>query len=541
MVASKYASGLVRLAQRPFTNLSPGQKVLLAVRIGTSFMAIVITITMFSLQSFLSGITVARINCAHLDVAYGLYRSLRSLMTESVLNKGGSSNVLPIDLGLSDSEISILTQYAQNQVSNAPQSFILGSKNWCTVSYLTDFSDMDNIYTNATTRCHRYDGLDFYDYRTLLLDNQLQVILAYAYQSNNVQNKEYQNRVELRSSRYRDMKIIYAIQLAHQFVLLLTGLFVYGTRGSARDLTATSKVTLNFVAIVALTSGLTMIVITAIVIVDLLGMAREIKLGLGDFGILMSPGKLFVFLGWFSLSVACLGMVSWTVPLWCSNPPEEGPDLDEGVYLARKGQKSTTFTVKPYQLRRQPRSTRTSSRLFDSVNDLLDLTGTPFEDEMEKGSFSHHEASSSDHMVLESSSNLHSEHELRKLGEKLLRNITVRQLNGPRRQKRVPEHLLLHKKDTRDLLYGPNPFSNHQYPQSFAKPLDTPALSRAASLTYDSQPSGLLRTRHLLEEQGWRNPSQKNDRPILDDDVSLLDDAEMEYLDNNRFMNNLPK
>ncbi|KAM9907257.1 hypothetical protein OXX79_001059 [Metschnikowia pulcherrima] len=542
----------LRAMKRPFSNLSPEQKPLALVRVGSSVLVALLIIVIFVLEKFPLAIPIAHINCAHLDVAYGLYQSLRLSMTESVLNKGASDNVLPIDSGLSDSEISILTKYAQTQVSNAPQQFAMGAAGWCSVSYVTDFSDMNNVYTNKTIRCQPYEGFDFYDYRTLLSSNQLQVILAYAYEGNNAQSAEYRDRVKTRSKRYAAMKVVYAVQLAQQVVLAVAGVVIYGNRGGSRDLSSTSKPLLNAVAILALASGITMVVSSAVVIGDLFAMKREIKRGLGDFGISMGIGTLFMATAWLALAAACVCMSSWTIPLWCSNPPTDLGE-NEQLFHATKTGSNNVFKVKPYQLNRKTQpSARTSSRLFDHLEDSFESAETssepgnpfhdPFSEPIEASSaIEQSDGSSSD--LTKNSKIVHTEHELRRLGEKLSRNVSVRQLGGPRRSKRVPEHLLLHKKDTHELLYGQNPFSNHQYPQAFAKPLDSPSLSRAASLTYDTKPADAPRTRHLSDDQfALPRPGLKERHASFNSDsASVLDEAEMAYLDNNRFMNHLPE
>ncbi|GEQ66799.1 hypothetical protein JCM33374_g462 [Metschnikowia sp. JCM 33374] len=547
---------ILRWVTKPFTNLSPGQTALSVIRIGSAFLAVCMVVVIFVLQSLPSRLTIARINCAHLDVAFGIYKSLRSSLTESVINKGASNNILPIDSGLSDSEIGILTQYAQTQVSSAPQSFLLGSKDYCSVNYVTDFSIANSIHNNITVYCSDYNGLSLYDYRTLFMSNNLDIIVAYAYQDNRLENAAYKKRVISRAHRYDVLKIVYSILLAHQVFLLVAGLAIYGNRGNACDLSNIPKIILNVVAVVSLTSGSTMIVSTAIFIVDLFSMAREIKQGLGDFGINMTVGTLFFALLWSAFAFTCLGMLSWVLPVWCSNPPEDMLDYSEEVFSFQRSANSdakNTFTVRPYQLQRHPR--RTSSRLFDHVEGQSDSMETSSETRRFRDRFRDHspptETSTNDKFSSESSSKTHSEHELRKLGEKLSRNLSVRQMSGSRRQKRVPEHLLLQKKDTHNLLYGTAPFSNHQYPQSFSKPLDTPALSRAATLTYDTNPAAPARTRHLSQDGDWqfRKPkSNYRDHPVADDNssafhdsASLLDEAEIAYLDNNRFINNLTR
>ncbi|OBA22304.1 hypothetical protein METBIDRAFT_39711, partial [Metschnikowia bicuspidata var. bicuspidata NRRL YB-4993] len=313
---------LLGTAARPFRGLTPAQKRLLLLRIGSSLVAVCIAVVLYALRSYPSSLYVARINCSQLDVAAGLYQSLRSLMTETIISKGSGSNVLPIDLALTDSEVSILTQYAQTQVLNAPQAIVLGAQDWCTVNYATDFAGRLRDYSNMSTTCYEYGSLNFYDYRTLLLQNQLEIILAYAYESEDVQSAAYKERIQERSARYDVMRIMYAVQLALQVVLLAAGVFIYGTRGGAPDLAHTSAVTLNAVALVALTAGSTMIVSTAIVLADLAAMRAEIRRGLGDFGILMSVGPVFLALAAAALAVASLGMLAWIVPLWCANPAD---------------------------------------------------------------------------------------------------------------------------------------------------------------------------------------------------------------------------
>lgn len=558
---------------RPFSNLLPGQQVLQLVRLGSAFVAVCLMVVLLGMRTSPTKSYLARINCSHLDVAYGLYKSLRSSISLSYVGN------LLATLSLTDSEIAILTEYTQNQVASAPQYILLGYTQWCRVDYATDYAAWVVEHTNVTTVCLLYLLFNMFDYQSALLDNSLTIILAYAYELGYDNDSAYTLRVLARNKRFHITNVVLIVLLALQVVLLLAGFIVYSNRGPARNLLTIPKVTLNAIAVVSLLTALCMVNVVIFMYNDFLTTKKEIASGIGLFGITMSLGSVYFSLLFLAFGFTCLSMLSWVVPLWCANPPDDGYASDEEFHTTRDEthiDELLPFVVKPYNALRQ---TRSDARLVDDpprrhTTEMLQLSHgikNPFTDTMDLLVL---ENMDSVPPMTELSSKVHSEWELRKLGEKMSRSVSVRRLNRAK-PVRPQNYLVPEKKDTRSLLYTDTSFSNHQYPQALPKSMDAGELSRAASLTFDTK---LSRTRNLLHRETStdlsRAASVSSDAPpkglnirapavekptsaflgvpennsdnnsdsniSADDAVSVLNEDEMKYLDNNNFVNYLP-
>lgn len=577
----------------PFRNLSVPQRVLQIVRLSTSFIAFCLVITLILLLGNAEVAYVARINCAQLDVAYGLYKSLRTSISDTSFG-GDNDEVLPIDLSLTDSEISILTLYTKSQVAAAPQYLLLGTSSWCLVDYQTTvyLGLIDPNSQNFTTTCQLYYDLSLFDYRGLLSSNGLTIILAYAYQSDYENDQAYYSSVASRNRDFRIFNIVTIIQAVTQAIMVIATLVVYANRGPAKDLSRIPAITLNLVAVVSMVGGVSMIAMCAVVTQEILAAQSDISSGMGSFGISMVTGRVFFALMWTAFAFLCLGMLSWTVPLWCANPPAEYVDdeyaHDTSTLLG------DDFVAKPYQISRKTRKKlhKSHSRLFDEpprTGEMVDDEETdsdilPDREELrvvdeqdEDYEIRDYLLSAQDRYALapeeqyDLHQNEHSESELRKLGEKMARKLSTRQISRTRR----PRLELPERYETRQLLYSDNPFANHQYPQEFPKMAEAGEVEGTSSTQTRNLSDPLLRTRVFLERtiensQSMRNlnsggigtlkapylsgeatnASSSGANPKRDDEYlnpfesredteSVLDEQEMTFLDSNHFINRL--
>ncbi|SGZ53064.1 CIC11C00000000082 [Sungouiella intermedia] len=535
----------------PFRNLTTSQRVLQYLRLGTSLLTVIFVVILLQVNNQSTKAYVAKINCAHIDVAYGLYNSLRNSISDSYADADYSNGYLPSDLSLTVSEISILTEYTQQKVSDAPQSILLGVSSWCKVDYKTKYQNAPHTNhheANFTTTCFGYEGSSLFDYRWLLSNNGLTIILAYAYESDYDDDTSYVKRVVSRTQKFRILKIVTIVQLVLQLLVFISTLVVYGNRGTEKDLSRIPSLFLNLVALTSMAAGVSMIAAFSLVFQEINGTMKEISSGMASFGINMRTGKTFFTAAWLALAFSCLSMISWIGPLWCSNPPEENYLHEDEMYanhhdISTLSDQDEHFVARPYQVSRQTRKKnlrRVHSRLFDDVPDHDDSDHEGLLDKEDPDYESYRDEVTP--QVLELSSRVHSEWELRKLGEKMARKLSTRQLN---RRKKVLD-ILPEKEETKNLLYSDLAFSNHQYPQELPK-LSTGDLSKTQSLSKQvrkiSDP--VLRTRNLLEMD--RNdpirklPSSTN--PFRDsinsEGASFLDEQEMNYLDNTNFINRI--
>lgn len=472
-------------------------------------------------------------------------------------NLGGTTDLMPIGTTMSDSEVEILVEYISNKVSNAPQYIELGETKWCyaTMTSQENFTYLDELQYESplTVICQAYDNFKIFDFQAVLENNHLGVIIAYAFQG--ATNAEYNKDVKRRLKLPRAVSIIIAVQIPLHFILLVSGLLVYRGRGSARDLRTIPKSTLNIIAVIALIAGLTVTVATVIFVHSMGVMKAEVHSHLSSYGISLNLGVLYFTFHWIVLGCSLFCMLSWAVPLWCGNPPEpiqweecEG----EPAVVSKLGDKSRdTFVIKPYTFDRttnpKKKIKHSTSRLFDESFEIPESEDSFNMSDMQNPFETGDQADLTEQAPgANLGSRAHSEWELRALGEKMSRKLSVRKTSRP---KIIAPIILPPKEETHHLLYADNPFSNHQYPQALPRS-ETLDLTRSTTvrLVSESKPEVArgARTRVLLDNNlhpdsvsKAKNGSRSSSRPESLSDASVLDDHEMVILDHNNFINRI--
>lgn len=351
-----FLRGMKHLFGQPFRNLSIQQRLLQLFRFASSILTVAFAIAYLIQFSNIDRGHLARINCAHLDVALGLYKSLRtSISSTDVIGEG--SDILPVDTELTDSEIHILTQYTEKQVADAAQYILLGADQFCMITFESTHSATNHVVEkNVETNCRNYGPGGLFDYPEIMLEAGLDIILAYAYESSYQIDDEYGRRFQARNKRFHVIKAVMIFEALAQLVILMYGFVLYNNRGGAKDLSSIPNITLNGLALLALGAGVTMIVASSIATNELRSMQKEISKGMSSYGVEMVIGDTFLALVWCTFAFAVLTMLSWALPLWCSNPNDDGYNSDdETTYQYRDysgNGDGDTFVVQPYQVSR---------------------------------------------------------------------------------------------------------------------------------------------------------------------------------------------
>lgn len=553
MVALKRFIGGLR---SPFQNLTPQQRILQFIRFGASLVTLCFAIAFLATRSMTGNVHVARISSARLDVAMGLYKSLRTSISSTSATFQMTGDILPADLTLTDSEIAILTAYTERQVSDAAQYILLGSTEFCMVIYDTSYNPAERVlHRNVTEKCLPYGSGGVFDYRTVLLDAGLTIILAYAYESNFDDDDRYIHQSIERNKQFLLLPKVMIFQIIVQIVILLYGFVLYSNRGAAKDLSGIPSITLNILAVMTVGASVTLLVVTGLLTREIDQVKREISKGMSNFGIRMKTGKLFLFIIWATSTFAMITMLSWAIPVWCSNPPEDGYASDEDITYQYETSENENikkpFVARPYHAVRNLRRNRVKpsiSKLFDDTADFpgdlqsdgrgnLSRKGryrdkNPFvtSSEIQDGS----EDSYDEPQMVELSSKYQTESELRKLGETMARKISVRRLGTVSKPRPPRRDWLPEKEATQNLLYGDNGINDHKYPMGLFSSSDTTDLSRKSTVKEPlmNRTEGQSNGNHLA-------PFTQDDHNQAYDDISLLEDQEMEYLDNNHFINKI--
>lgn len=501
-------------------SLSARERGLQITRLVTSFAVIVLIIAALVGSLLSKDIYISRINCAHLDVSYGLYKSLRNLVSTSpsILQQENSAGVYPMDSTLTNSEITVLTNYAEEQVANAAQYTYTSLWRWCYGNYnVSQVLGQNGKYTykkhNDVVKCSNHAKEYVFDYRRELADIGLESILAYAYQTNTYDDDAYLNATESRHQKYKKVPGALIFTAVSQALLLILTYIVYLDRGDDPKVRKQQMFFMNFLALISMASFFAMAIGVGFMTHILIDAKLEVEQSLKDFGVTFHFGKVWFSLLWASFIFSLLSMSSWTLPLWCANPPE---DMDEDMEagLPQNYKRSTNRRSGQGEHLR-----RASNPHLNLVHEVHDYHDDPLAQNTESDSF---------HRPIERKPTFTTEEELRKLGESLSRSVSVRHLNR-------------------------KPSGKKSYP-TFTPVTEDP-FDSASLLEQDDQDA-----HHYREEtyDGYQNRQRypqygrKHDRNVLaslntqlqttndhTDANSFLDEDEIHFLDHNNFINKM--
>lgn len=594
----------------PFKDLSIQARILQVIRLVTCFATIAFIIASLVSSLFSSDVYMARVNCAHLDVSSGLYKSLRNSVSLSSSILGNSDSAFPIDSSLTNSEIAILTDYAESQVANAPQYIVTSLWSWCYGNYnITQFTDKHGIVHtrkhNDVVTCTKMQKGYVFDYRNELETVGLQSILAYAYQTTKYDDQTYDVTVSKRHSRYKLVPSGLIFTGCSQFVVLLFGYILYSNRGPEKDLSKIPAFLLNIIALISVASFLAVCISCGILVGLLTEIRSEIKQNLAEYGISLSLGGIWFLLLWLSFVFALFSALSWTFPLWCANPPDDFEEdefedtgyrsdnsfiNDSGTPVLRKNKKGEKRMRNIGKFMRN----RSKGIRFTSSNDVYDNNQRDTSDDDDDAYFAPVNAKNISKYERD-------EDELRKLGETLSRKTSVRRIRGKLSKKSRPSNLhpldeqYAIPEESRDLLYHDVNMHNSQYPMTdsmahhyreqtydgYTNRHEPTANSMETSLGTSKDLTNTTRGKRQNsntfnqdksitnnnKNKRYRNPSEINFRtdslqarhfqhdtknnPFLladqyeslqkkrDSSESYLDNDEIEFLDNNNYINRL--
>lgn len=520
----------------PFTNLSKPSRTLQLVRLVSSFLALLFIIFTLTVPLADNSVYIARVDCAHLDVSYGLYKSLRNSvsLTPTFLDDS-DSYAFPVDSSLTNSEIAILTEYAESQVADAPQYITTGLWSWCYGNYnITKYTDkqgkVHSIRNNDVTVCLHVPSAYVFDYRQELELLGLGSILAYAFQTRKYDDANYARLVKTRHREFRMVTPLLIYGAATQLAIIIFTLVLYANRGKEQDLSSVPRFLLNIMSALTLASFLGIAVSAGMVTQLLTSIKLEIKKTLSDFGISLHLGNVWYSLLWLGVSFSTLAMLSWVLPIWCANPPDDEYE-DEESY---NNDTFASFTsnrhnhtdgprfsgARPTQSNYDPataidgeygitRSGSSRSRHHQSGkvrHDYeQDIVSSEDSDEdrikVSRQSFEYNNEMYESQPKLEidhfSNDFYHKdEHELRKLGKSLSRKSSVRHLYKKSKPKKRDLCYLPEEEDTRQLLYHEANLADEKYP--------TPRHYREE--TYD----GYVNANNVSRENSQKNRSRSN-------------------------------
>lgn len=292
-----------------------------------------------------------RLETSRVDVAAGLYSALRTSVS--------SSDVLSdrLGAGLTASQINILAEYAEKEVQDAPQYITSTFRNWCAIFYSanTQWSVGSNEYNskstnvsvteknegkrdvsyiqkrgsnpiatnkpskryNVTVKCTEPEARYTFDYRNILYDSGLEIVLDYAYGDDNGMSQEYNKFVSEKAKIFRSIpsSLIFSA-LANCFLIAL----LIANNLQKDKSSTTAKILKQLSSLIALAAYVASVYAIIGITVVCLQFKRRIRIELSAFGIALHLGSSWFSMLWSIYVFQSISMIVWCGPIWCSAP-----------------------------------------------------------------------------------------------------------------------------------------------------------------------------------------------------------------------------
>ncbi|EGV62584.1 hypothetical protein CANTEDRAFT_109380 [Yamadazyma tenuis ATCC 10573] len=335
---------------------------------------------------------------------------------------------LPIDTSLTNSEITILSEYAEEKVEHAPQYFVGSLWQFCVGYYnITESTDSsgDITYTTHNDRlvCTKDSSQrSVFNYRATMESYSMDGVLAYSLQSSQYTDAKYNRAVAQQLRRYKSVPISLVLTCIFSLSCTVFTYVLYSNRKGSRDLTNVPKFLLHGMAVASVTPFVAGAVSTCSITLLSRNLRSDINSSFGSFGITLQMGILWYTITCFGLGATILQMLSWIIPVWCANPPEENQS-SESYYYSRSGDigKRFTSTVHLHTISSIPSTDPRDTLLYASDSEASDLD--------DHSSIHETVASGKERDVFYDYKEEKENNKLRKLGESLSRNTSVRHLN----------------------------------------------------------------------------------------------------------------
>lgn len=469
----------------PFKNLTTQARIVQIYRLVSGLIALIFVLVTLLGSFFTRKIYIARIDCSHIDVSLGLYESLRTTVSSNDILELLTSYYLPQDQSLTDSEIKILTAYAQEQVASAPQFITSSLWNWCHGNYNITSTEKPkgkvkyNVKDIQIQCMKSNDGFGL-DYKDVLSNIGLDSIIAYAY-SGDSNDEVYQKKTNTRRRRFKMIPASLIFCTASQVLVFVLTFLVYSNRGSQKDLSKIHPLFLNIIAYASLASCLSIVIGAGIITNLLIEVRNEISGQLNSFGISLHLGLIWFLLLWIAFAFSFLSMTLWAFPIWCANPSSYIDDEEFATYNEHLHTVNRAHSTKSDKAGKIKSYNRYTSQ----------LDGNTIELSSDNNPFIHAE-------VTETIDG--HEDELRKLGETLSRKPSVRHIPRSLKSKK-PRLSTLVDDETVDLLYNEDDDDN---PTGYYK---APGRLHYQEETFDGYTDG----KNYVEELPHRNLYSKND------------------------------
>ncbi|CAI1609180.1 hypothetical protein SEUBUCD646_0L04810 [Saccharomyces eubayanus] len=305
---------------RPFQNLTALEKVVQWLRLGTTLLIISfgLALTVGPLSSPRT-IYMSRLDTYSADITTGLFTVLKESMEKSTSTEANNG------VGLTTSELYILTAYTESQIKNVPQYITVSLYGRCDSSYsmVEAFDSQGNMYSekNSSTKstCIKAGTNYLFDYREVLQNLGLDIVLDYAYNKVSSQQAEtsaYTSYMKgLKNKKANVLHLLYAV-ISFQVCMLFFMIWYYYIKGRFLNaLKERALVHLNsLLSLVVFIGGLTSTISLAWINYTI---QSRINSELEAFGFSYHLGVTWFALLWCFAGLISVSCLAWSGLEWC--------------------------------------------------------------------------------------------------------------------------------------------------------------------------------------------------------------------------------
>jgi len=301
-----------------FVNMDTKSRVTQAIRLTSAFLSIVLIIALLTGAYHNPGtLYIVKLETSKIDVSKGLFTALREDFAHNELLDD------QFGAGLTSSEILTLSDYAENQVKNAPDFITSSLFGWCSTSYHYkiegDYLTSDDFsfkVSDKTSKCSSPVLTYFFDYRSLLAQSHFEIILEYAY-GDTGNNERYISYLQAREKLAHSAPNLLVFTAVSQFVLIGLLIAYYKVKDNGTDV---PKLLAHVSSGLSLASFITCSTASIAMTVIYFQFRTDIHKELAAYGFNLRMGQLFFTLLWLSFGMSLLSMASWGGPTWCAPP-----------------------------------------------------------------------------------------------------------------------------------------------------------------------------------------------------------------------------
>lgn len=331
MQISRFRKGVMK----PFENLTALELLIQWLRLITSVLIIAlgIVVTLGPLSSP-DKLRMARFHTKPSDIMNGLFGALKD-----AVEVFGSSDVNN-GVGMTTSEIFILTEYTEGQIQNIPQYIDLNLYGRCDISY--DFKTLEGAKGTTEVRnssinqqCHR-EGISFiFDYRKILIELGLDIVFDYAYGKSGSpsESNSYNEYMSSIQKRKKDMvNLLFAVICLEVCILAMT-FWYYIIKGRYIN-PFKERFLMHFISLLSFTVFICSL--TSVISLTCINytLRNRIKNELKTFGLSYSIGTPWFTSMWFMAVFVIISTVVWSGLEWCISDSQDYSDETQNNILS---------------------------------------------------------------------------------------------------------------------------------------------------------------------------------------------------------------